>query len=367
MTRRELLAWIPASAALRAARAADVPFDRIDVHLHIHRSAPAILAGMQKTGWRGLSICVCGGIAAEPYDLEAQIQGTIRAHRESKGRLAWAAAFDARGFEAPDFSGRMIADLRKCFDQGALGVKIWKNLGMAIRSKSGQYLLPDDRKLLPIYEAIQKADRTLLVHVADGSGNWMPPRPDAKTSTGAPSWWTFYGRPGAPDDWWRMHGRPGAPTKEELLLSRDRILSRNPKLRVVGVHLGSNEDDLVALAKRLDTYPNFAVDVAARVRSFTTVDRETARQFLMKHQDRVVYGSDYIFQDDLTDAEGWKGVSVAQEREWNFFASDQAIQFGGGAGGRFPSREVQGLALPERVLRKIFYDNPVRWLPGILG
>ena len=76
--------------------------------------------------------------------------------------------------------------------------------------------------------------------------------------------------------------RPDAPRKAELLLARDRILARFPKLRVVGVHLGSDEEDLHALARRLDQYPNFAVDAAARVSFLARQDRETARQFLVK-------------------------------------------------------------------------------------
>ena len=61
---------------------------------------------------------------------------------------------------------------------------------------------------------------------------------------------------------WHMYGKAGAPVKEDILKARDRVLARYPKLRVVGCHLGSDEDDLGRLAKRLDAYPNFAVDTA---------------------------------------------------------------------------------------------------------
>jgi hypothetical protein len=62
---------------------------------------------------------------------------------------------------------------------------IWKNIGMAIRSKSGAYLKPDNVALFPIYEAIQNADRTLLVHVADPIRTWMADA-NAAGSMGAP-------------------------------------------------------------------------------------------------------------------------------------------------------------------------------------
>ena len=62
---------------------------------------------------------------------------------------------------------------------------------------------------------------------------------------------------------------------------------------MVGCHLGSNEEDLDALSRRLDALPNFAVDLAARVRYLAAGDHEKARAFLMKYQDRITYGADY--------------------------------------------------------------------------
>ena len=88
--------------------------------------------------------------------------------------MAWASTFDARGFERPDFTERTIARVRRAFDDGAIGVKIWKNIGMSIKAKSGAYLLPDDRSLLPIYEAIERDGRTLVAHLAEPNGAWLP-------------------------------------------------------------------------------------------------------------------------------------------------------------------------------------------------
>jgi len=147
-------------------------------------------------------------------------------------------------------------------------------------------------------------------------------------------------------------------------LARDQIMVRNPKLRVVGVHIGSNEEDLVALGKRLDTFPNFNIDVAARVNVFARLEPSVAREFLIKYQDRILYGSDSVVLDEKAgDEESWKIMNAAQEREWNFFSSKDPIMFGGNA--RQPAREVPGLGLPENVLRKIYNENPKRLFPGI--
>ena len=70
-------------------------------------------------------------------------------------------------------------------------------------------------------------------------------------------------------------------------------MARYPKLRVIGCHLGSNEEDLDRLAKRLDALPNLAIDVASRVRYLMAGDREKTRQFVLNYQDRIVYGTDF--------------------------------------------------------------------------
>src|SRR5690242_7176085 len=109
-SRRELLAMFAAAAAPTTVRAVDASFERIDTHNHIHRSAPNLVALMEKEGWRGLSICDSREIGDQVSILPEMIAGTIQFHRESKGRWAWATTFDARGFEKPGFADHVIAD-----------------------------------------------------------------------------------------------------------------------------------------------------------------------------------------------------------------------------------------------------------------
>jgi predicted TIM-barrel fold metal-dependent hydrolase len=345
MTRRQLLASLPAAASLKDAQAIAAPLERIDTHTHIHRLAPKLFAALEKEQWRCLSICVSRAIGDEASDLDEMIRGSAEVHRATKGRIAWATAIDARGFEKRDFASRANASLHQCFDQGAIAVKIWKNIGMGIRSKAGEYLLPDHAALTPVYDAIQKADKTLIAHLAEPDGAWLP----LDASNPEIGYYSHH-----PE--WHMYSRPGVPAKEAILAARDRILARHPKLRVVGCHLGSDEEHLDRLAKRLDTYPNFAVDVAARVRYFVRGDHEEARQFLLKYQDRVLYATDFTLEsgDDENPA---RELQQTHDRDWNFFASKDGLTY--------RDRQVPGLGLPQDVLRKIFRDNALRWLPGI--
>jgi hypothetical protein len=333
MRRRDLLATF-CIAATRA-KAAESPFECIDTHTHMHRDAPALVGALEQANWRCLSICDSREIGDQPSLLNEMIRGTKVLHASSHGRIAWATTFDARSFETPGFTDRVIAGLQNDFKQDAVGVKIWKNVGLAIRSKSGQFLMPDNPVLTPILEEIERSGRTLITHLADPDAAWLPLQGNESG---------YYKT--HPE--WHVYGRPEIPSKAAILESRDRMAARHRKLRVIGCHLGSNEEHLDQLAKRLDAHANFAVDVASRVRFLVRMDRDTVRQFVTKYQDRIIYATDFsLGQGD--DAKAAKSLVSVHEREWNYFS---------GAG-------ENALGLPEQILRKIFRENAVHWIPGI--
>jgi predicted TIM-barrel fold metal-dependent hydrolase len=347
MTRRDLLrAALPVAVALRS-RAAEPAFERVDAHLHIRRVAPALLAAIEQAQWRCVSISVSSAITDDPVNIEDVLRNDAEAVRASKGRVAWASTFDARHFDSPGFAGRAIASLQESFKQGAIAVKIWKNVGMGIQSKSGEWVLPDNPVFSPIFEAIQKSGKPLIAHLGEPDGAWLPL--DANNSERG-----YYS--GHPE--WHMLNKPGAPPKEAILAARDRVLARHPKLQVIGCHLGSDEEHWDRLAKRLDAFPNFTVDMAARVRYFARGDHEQARQFLMKYQDRILYATDFS-SGTGSEEEMAQSLQRTWEQDWRFFATTETIESRG--------RTYPGLGLPQPVLRKLFRDNAVRLLPGIIN
>ena len=219
LTRRDVLRLIPARHSWRPhvprrRRASSGSTPTSTSTATPRRSCPP----SRTANWRGLSIVVSGASGDEPFDLEEKLRATLKVHRDSGGTVAWASAFDARGFESAEFTDRTIARLRQTFDDGAVGVKIWKNIGMAIKAKSGAFLLPDNPALLPIYEAIQQAGKTLIAHLAEPNGAWLPL--DAKNPE-----ITYYSK----NPQWHMYGKANAPDKDAILTARDRVLARYPE------------------------------------------------------------------------------------------------------------------------------------------
>src|SRR6185295_10009922 len=130
MTRREMLALVGSSAVGMSLQAQEASFERIDAHAHIHRSIPAMIANLEKDNWRALSICVWENFDDQVLPesdvsnfktIDELLAATAKVHRESKGRIAWASTFDARGFENRGFTDKTIATVKQSFKDGAVG------------------------------------------------------------------------------------------------------------------------------------------------------------------------------------------------------------------------------------------------------
>jgi predicted TIM-barrel fold metal-dependent hydrolase len=270
-----------------------------------------------------------------------------RLARASRGRLPWVAALDDGTFASPGFASRALAEIDHSLADGAIGVKIYKSMGMELRRPDGAYVLPDDPVFAPLFTALAERGTTVYAHLAEPIAAWQPLDPQS------PDYGYYKNNPA-----WYVHGRPGVPSKEAILAARDRLLEAHPRLRVVGCHLGSMEEDVDDIARRLDRYPNFAVDTAARVVHLMRQPREKVRDFLIRYQDRVLYGTDIGMIPGEDAAAVARKLEERYARDWDYFATTRTITDEG--------RTITGLALPEPVLRKVFRDNAVRWVPGVV-
>jgi predicted TIM-barrel fold metal-dependent hydrolase len=320
---------------------------RIDAHAHVFAEAGPVLRLLDRLNVTAVNICVVdrydpGYETAPPLHRMAQ-----RLARASKGRLPWIAALDDVSFASPGFAGRALADVDRALAEGALGVKIYKSMGMELRTADGRYVLPDDPVFEPIFAALARRGVTVYAHLAEPIAAWQaldPSSPDYNYYRNNPAWY--------------MHGRAGVPPKEAILAARDRLLEKHPTLRVVGCHLGSMEEDVDEIARRLDRHPNFAVDTAARIPHLMLQPREKVRDFLIRYQDRVLYGTDLGIMPGEDAAKVARAFEDLYARDWTYFATGQTMQHAG--------RQVTGLALPDSVLRRLFRENAVRWVPGVL-
>ncbi|MBL8992561.1 MAG: amidohydrolase family protein, partial [Spirochaetia bacterium] len=228
----------------------------------------------------------------------------------------------------------------------------WKNLGMEVKNARGEWVTVDDPFLKPVFDHIEQSGKSLLMHIAEPLACWSPLVP------GTPHFGYYSQHPE-----WHMHGKKDVLSHEALITSRDRILTRHPKLKIVGAHFGSMEYDVAVIAKCLDTHPNFAVDTSGRLRDLAYQDSIKVRQFFVGYQDRILFGTDaggFKFHSDLSEAERkiqQKDYQDSTEKWYAYLSSDQELVISG--------KKTRGLGLPEKVLEKIYCTNALHWYPGL--
>jgi predicted TIM-barrel fold metal-dependent hydrolase len=318
----------------------------IDVHVHVFKSDPAFQKMLERLNLKLLNILVMDDTNPNRKQLQRQIDKAVELVRSGGGHFALCTTFDPYKFANPLFSADAIKQINRDFAQGALAVKVWKNVGMEIKDSSGKYIMSDDPKFAPIYKDIAARGKTLMTHQAEPDVAWGPP--DAAD----PSWSYYQENPQ-----WYVANRPGFPAKQRILDARDHVLAQNPKLRMVGVHLGSMERDLDNIARHLDKYPNFAIDTAARMEYLMLMPREKVSAFLIKYQDRVLYGTDLDLLPDANPPDALTEWQSTYARDWRFLATGETLTVEG--------KQVRGLNLPQPVLQKLFHSNAIRWIPGL--
>ena len=320
----------------------------IDAHVHVYKDDPAFAAMVKRLNLRMLNICVIDD--RDPFfkALEPQRSDELKVRKMTDGRAAFCTTFDPYGFEKPGFKEEAISQLNHDFANGAVAVKIYKVMGMEMKNKAGNYVMPDDPAFEPVYQDIAAHKITVVAHLAEPDSCWKAPDPQSPD-------YGYYKQ--HPEEYAYLH--PEWPSKAAILEARDHLVEENPKLRVVGAHLGSMETDVDQIARRFDRYPNFAVDTAARVEYLMMQPRGKVRAFLIKYQDRVLYGTDLGLDADGDTSAALKEWQEQYLRDWKYFATDGWVEYHG--------KKYQGLKLPEPVVHKIFHDNAVQWFPGIVA
>jgi predicted TIM-barrel fold metal-dependent hydrolase len=309
----------------------------IDAHLHYLANDPETLPVPDQLDLKFLNVCVAVG--DWPKD-QASLYRKLAAERPA--RYAWCTSFDLPGTNDPAYADRCIARLDEDFADGAVGCKIWKNVGMELKDAAGRYILCDDKVFDPIYAHLAKHGWTLLAHIAEPMACWLPLDP-------ASPHYSYY--KGSPE--WHMHGRTDVPSHQALMAARDRVLEKYPTLRVVGAHLGSLEYSLDEMAQRFDRYPNFAVDTSARLGDLAGHPRQQLLAFFQRYQDRILFGTDLC----VSGPKSLPYVHETYKTERAFYETDQLV--------KIASREVKGLALPASILEKLYIRNAQRWYPGL--
>jgi len=324
-----------------SSRPAFESFPKIDAHFHLNTSDPALVQFAEKNHFRLMTLVT---VSSSREKIDRQLAWASHQQRAFPRTVAYATTFSMENWGDADWREKTLAGLRKDFAEGAVALKVWKDIGMTFREPDGRFIFIDDPRFDPIFDFIAGEGKTVVGHLGEPRNCWLPL--DAMTVPGDKSYFTEHPQ-------YHMYLHPDYPSYEEQVAARDRLLAKHPKLRFVGAHLGSLEWDVDELAKRLDAFPNMAVDMAARICHFEIQDSEKVRRFIIKYQDRLLYATDLSVEEGISD---FSKIIETWKNDWLYFTGEGEMTS--------PSvpKPFKGLALPKSVLKKIYYQNAVNWL-----
>ncbi|MEO5889612.1 MAG: amidohydrolase family protein [Ferruginibacter sp.] len=322
--------------------------EKIDAHVHVNTNNPAYVQQAAEDNFR--LITINWDDVNEPPPMEEQQKLALQQIKSFPDRIAYATTFSIRHFNDSNWQAQTISYLKNSFAQGAIAVKIYKVIGLSLRDKTGKLVMIDDPRFDPIINFIVQNKIPVLGHLAEPKNCWLPA--DKMTINGDRNYFTQF-------PVYHMYLHPEFPSYEAQIAARDHMLERHPDLQFIGAHLGSLEWDVDELAKRLDKFPNMAVDMAARIVHLeyqAAGNWQKVHDFMIKYQDRLLYATDGgveakgdINKDD---------IHARKISDWQFFTSSDTMT------SKDFAQSFKGLKLPKQVIDKIYRTNAEKWFPG---
>lgn len=245
---------------------------------------------------------------------------------------------DVSRLEEPNFASHVEETLTEAKAQGSRGIKLWKNLGLRLKDQAGNYIRIDDPRLSPVFKVAAQLDLPILIHIADPVAFFRP----------IDGFNERYEELQAHPDW--SFCAPDLYSFEELMEQQKNMLAQNPETTFIIAHGGSYPENLGFVGECLDKYPNMYVDIAARIAEFGR-QPYTAREFFVKYQDRILFGTDA--------GPGWYIHSIYYEflETWNEYIDYDTAKIP--PQGRW---KIYGIGLEDEVLEKIYNGNAKKLL-----
>ena len=324
---------------------------KIDAHVHILTADESFIRQSREEGFRLLDINV-DAPSVRPFEEQREIAiQHLKNFKDSS--IAYAATFSVKNWNDSDWEEKTINYLKDCFAKGAIAVKIWKNVGMDLRDKKGRLVMIDNPRFDTLLNFLVSQHIPLIGHFGEPKNCWEPL--DKMTVNDYKHYYKA-------NPQYHMYLHPGITTYEDQIRARDHMLEKHRDLHFIGAHLGSLEWSLDELAKHFDEFPNMVVDMAERVSHFeldAISDWRKTRDFCIKYQDRLIYGTDIIVDDKTDTAAMRKNAHDIRLTHWKFFTTDDNLQSTSVDG------SFKGLKLPREVVDKIYFKNAQKWFPGI--
>ena len=238
--------------------------------------------------------------------------------------------------DEPGWTDQAVKQLEEDVKKGAVGLKVYKSLGMFNKDSKGNRVAIDDPRIDPVWAKCGELGIPVLIHSADPRQFWQP------IDNQNERWLELKTHPG------RRHDND--PVKwEDIIAEQHNIFRKHPKTNFINAHMGWYASDLKKLGELMEQYPNMYTEIGAIIAELGRQPR-AAKAFITKYQNRVLFGKD-----------SW----VPEEYETYFRVLESEDEY-------FPYHKryhafwrMYGMGLSDDVLKKVYYKNAIRLIPKI--
>ena len=245
---------------------------------------------------------------------------------------------DFNSIDVENHVENQVKIIRDAVSKGAIGLKVYKSLGLTNKDSKGERVRVDDERLKPIWEVCGELNIPVLIHSADPFQFWLPK--DNQNER----WFELKEKPN------RFYGDSDfIPPFQEIIEEQHTVFKRHPNTTFINAHFGWMGNDLKKLGAHLDEHPNVMTEFGAVIAELGRQPR-AARQFFIDYQDRIMFGKDSYNKEEFYT---YFRVLESDDEYFNYFRKRHAFW------------KMYGLNLPDEVLKKVYYKNALRLFPSI--
>ena len=301
----------------------------IDMHSHDYAVNQEEIAQwvkvMDEVGVENTAIMHCSWIG-RPFE------EVVEAYAPFKDRFRLWCCFDYSDMSEAGIQKACALLERYHNELGAVGVGELGDKGegdLYARPVEGKDIHIDDPRIRPLIQKAGELKMPISIHIAEPYWMYLPMDETNDGLVNAVTWHV---------DTTNCYGY------NKLMETFENALRENPNTIFIACHYLNMNHDLPRLGALLDKYPNMYMDISARVAESAHTPRAT-REFLIKYQDRVLFGTDNGMEADMYR----KIFRVLETNDEHFYVPEYGYHWA-----------LSGFNLPDEVLYKLYRGNAER-------
>jgi uncharacterized protein len=309
-------------------------FPFIDIHNHQNNMSPQRLQELVKV-MDTLNMAVMNNLSGSSGENLKKSVDNIRSTAPKRFSLFANINFTSIGENG--WTEKAVAQLEADVKNGAMGLKIFKNLGFSVKDNTGKRVTVDDVRLDAVWKKCGELKIPVLIHTADPKQFWEP------LDNNNERWLELVTRPN------RKRSDTDPAPWQQLIDEQHRMFKKHPGTTFIAAHFDWHANDLDKLSKFMDEMPNIYVEFGAII---AELGRQpiAANKFFTKYQDRILFGKDSWEPQEYTT---YFRVLETKDEYFPYHKKYHAFW------------SMYGMGLPDEILKKIYYKNALRLLPSL--